>query len=393
MYVPEVGSADRPAVRHALPSHYPAALRPAPIDRAAASEPTVVKPAPVAVKPAPTPAESATAQEPAPGRTGREDHRTGRIRAVGSKRGTPLPGPVVADRGNGPVITDLRPPRILVVAGEVEENGRAVPAVAVLPIEGQPAPQPPEKLPAPQPLPFDPKDDVPNPLGTPQTGQGPGVPMHAGRLRQRVPPGLLEDRRRPGTALKLEQAIELGVLTAREFQDRREDVYLTALTITLDRFNFAVLPLFAEQAVRQSTGRSLVNAGQAWNLTTTPSLSKLFPTGALLTAQLANQVVVDLGSGHATTAMSTATLNLMQPFLQGGGYAVTLEPLTQDERTLVYAMRSYARFRKLFFVSMAASNPNGYTNNPYGLAGLSVNLGRGIGQNLTSARASATCPC
>jgi hypothetical protein len=50
----------------------------------------------------------------------------------------------------------------------------------------------------------------------------------------------------------------------------------------------------------------------------------------------------------------------------------------------VYAMRSFARFRKLFYVSVSAGTPNGYTNNPYGLQGLSVNLGRGIGGNLTA---------
>src|SRR5262249_14179475 len=75
-------------------------------------------------------------------------------------------------------------------------------------------------------------------------------------------------------------------------------------------------------------------------------------------------------------------LSLAQPFLRGGGYAVTLEPLTQAERNMVYAVRSYARFRKLFYVAVSAGGD--FTNNPYGLQGLSVNLGRGIGGNLTA---------
>jgi hypothetical protein len=44
---------------------------------------------------------------------------------------------------------------------------------------------------------------------------------------------------------------------------------------------------------------------------------------------------------------------VIQPLLQGGGKAVTLEPLTQAERNLLYQVRSYARFRKEFFVSIA----------------------------------------
>src|SRR5205823_4390624 len=51
---------------------------------------------------------------------------------------------------------------------------------------------------------------------------------------------------------------------------------------------------------------------------------------------------------------------LAQPLLQGGGKAVTLEPLTQAERNLFYSIRSYARFREQFFLSVAlgSSLPN-----------------------------------
>ncbi len=53
------------------------------------------------------------------------------------------------------------------------------------------------------------------------------------------------------------------------------------------------------------------------------------------------------------TSVSTIDLNATQPFLQGGGKAVTLEPLTQTERNLFYAIRAFARFREQFYVSIA----------------------------------------
>jgi hypothetical protein len=81
-------------------------------------------------------------------------------------------------------------------------------------------------------------------------------------------------------------------------------------------------------------------------------------------------------------SVGTLGLSLAVPFLRGGGFAVTLEPLTQAERSLVYAIRSYSRFRSLFYVAVAGQGD--YTNNPYGLQGLSVNLGRGVGNNLTA---------
>jgi len=184
-----------------------------------------------------------------------------------------------------------------------------------------------------------------------------------------------------GYRIKLHQAVELGLLNSREFQDRREDLYLAALQVTLSRFNFAAQAFFAEQVFRRSLGREL-GGGELWDINTTAGLSKRLPTGAALLLQLANQVVIDLGSNRPDTAVSQLTLSVLQPFLRGGGLAVNLENLTAAERNLVYAMRSYARFRKIYYVSVAAGG--GLTNNPYGLQGLAPNLGRGIGGNLTS---------
>lgn len=184
-----------------------------------------------------------------------------------------------------------------------------------------------------------------------------------------------------GYRIKLHQAVELGLLNSREFQDRREDLYLAALQVTLARFNFAAQAFFTEQVFRRSIGRE-VGGGELWEIDTTAGLSKRLPTGAAVLLQLANQVVIDLGSQRPDTAVSNLTLSVLQPFLRGGGLAVNLENLTATERNLVYAMRSYARFRKIYYVSVAAGG--GLTNNPYGLQGLAPNLGRGIGGNLTS---------
>ena len=181
----------------------------------------------------------------------------------------------------------------------------------------------------------------------------------------------------------MQQAIELGILNSREFQDRREDLYLAALPVTLERFSFAAQGFFTEQIIRERTGRLRTEGeGDRWRLNSTTGITKRFATGAALAVSLANQFVIDFSGDRPRTSLSNLTLSLAQPFLRGGGFAVTLEPLTQQERNMVYAMRSYARFRKLYYVSVAAGG--NITNNPYGLQGLSVNLGRGIGGNLTA---------
>ena len=86
-----------------------------------------------------------------------------------------------------------------------------------------------------------------------------------------------------GYRIKLDQAVELGLINAREFQDRREDLYLAALPVTLERFNFAAQAFFTEQAVRRSVGADLPGAGEFWDAGDTDvGFAKLFPTGARL---------------------------------------------------------------------------------------------------------------
>ncbi len=183
--------------------------------------------------------------------------------------------------------------------------------------------------------------------------------------------------------IRLDQSIELALFNAREFQDRREDLYLAALPVTLERFSFAAQAFASEQLVRQSLGRDLPGGGgDQWSFSTTAGVNRRFATGATLVVRLANQIVVDLSGSKPQVSLSNLSLTFLQPLLRGGGWAVTLENLTQAERTLLYAIRSYARFRKVFYVALAGQGD--YANNPYGLQGLAANLGRGVGANLTA---------
>jgi hypothetical protein len=185
-----------------------------------------------------------------------------------------------------------------------------------------------------------------------------------------------------GYRIRMDQAVELGLYNSREFQDRREDLYLAALPVTLQRYSFAAQAVAASEAILSVSGQELTPPGERLNVNSTAGMSRRFSTGAALLVQLANQVVVDLSGGQPTISVSTLGLSLAVPFLRGGGFAVTLEPLTLAERNLLYAIRSYARFRSVFYVAITGQGD--YTNNPYGLQGLSQNLGRGIGANLTA---------
>jgi len=182
--------------------------------------------------------------------------------------------------------------------------------------------------------------------------------------------------------IKLEQASELSLFNSRDYQDRCEDVYLSALPVTLERFAFVAQFFATNQTIREFTGRERrtgTQSGDLWNVNNNVGFTKLFPRGGTLLFQLANQLVVEFGEGKPNVGISTLTLQLAQPLLRGGGYAVTLEALTQAERNLLYAIRSFARFRKAWYVFIATgADP---LNAPFSFAGLTQ---RSVGPSFNS---------
>lgn len=163
--------------------------------------------------------------------------------------------------------------------------------------------------------------------------------------------------------ITLEQAVELAFFNSPLLQTQREAVFLAALPVTAERFAFATQFYAIEELFRDRFG-SETPAGPAntWRASSTLGFSKLFSTGALLLAQFANQTVVNLGNLNGKTPIktlstSTVSLDIVQPLLRGGGRAVTLEPLTQSERNLLYTIRDYARFMQQFYVYIAAGQP------------------------------------
>jgi hypothetical protein len=167
--------------------------------------------------------------------------------------------------------------------------------------------------------------------------------------------------------LKLEQAVQLGLINSREYQDAREDLYLTALPVITERFAFAAQFFAIGQAIREWAGRQTPEGHQDnWTLNSNAGFTKLFSTGALLLFNFANQTVFNFtGAGHHLTSQSTMNLDVVQPLLQGGGRAVALEPLTQAERNLLYQIRNYVRFQKEFYVAIAGGGGGSITGSAF----------------------------
>lgn len=155
--------------------------------------------------------------------------------------------------------------------------------------------------------------------------------------------------------IDLDQALQLAVINSREFQTQRETLYLAALPVTREQFNFLPQFMATQQAIRQWTAQeSDYGPTNQWELNSTGGVGLNFVTGASLLLKLANQTIVDVSSNKGPTiSTSNLVFDIGQPLLRGGGLAVALEPLTQSERDLLYEVRRFARFNKEFFVQIA----------------------------------------
>lgn len=159
--------------------------------------------------------------------------------------------------------------------------------------------------------------------------------------------------------LNQDRAVEVALLNSRENQTAIEDVYLAALALTLNRFEFA-LQWFGRNATDFTHFGS---GGAPTESNTLSSLSNLgftrnFAAGGQLLVDFANSLVFEYTNGSKRWG-SNLTFQFLQPLLRGAGRKVRLENLTQQERNVLYEVRDFARFRKQFWAGIAIQG-NGY---------------------------------
>ena len=198
--------------------------------------------------------------------------------------------------------------------------------------------------------------------------------------------------------LDMQQVLYLAIMNARFYQFNIEQVYLTAIPVTLQRFIFGpqfyagmsplTSPLGAgggSAGFPSTPGVSTTNAftyatrfspnGQVstLNLGTVAGFGKLFSTGGQLLMGFANELLFNFAGKNPQqpTVISSLPISFVQPLLRGGGRAVTLEPLTQAERNLLYQVRAFGLFRQQFFVVTLTGGTIQNFGNTFALAGFS----------------------
>lgn len=156
--------------------------------------------------------------------------------------------------------------------------------------------------------------------------------------------------------LRMEDAYRLALLHSREYQTENENLFLSALNVSEQRFGF-------ESRLFLPSATGFTSSGNTTRLTNNESLSlrKVGIAGSSLLVSFANDLVWTFPGSVSPTVGTIFSWSFSQPFLRGAGRDVVLEDLTQSERRFLAAIRSLERYRREFFLAITTEG-NSYLN-------------------------------
>lgn len=146
--------------------------------------------------------------------------------------------------------------------------------------------------------------------------------------------------------LTLDEALTIAITTGREYINEQESLFLAVLSLTGTR------QLYSPQlsALLSYTFTDSSEAASATGTAAAGSVSQIMPWGADLELALGSTFSE---FDHDGEFDSLASISLSQPLLRGSGRRVSHEPLIQAERNVIYALRSFERFREAYAIDVA----------------------------------------
>lgn len=165
-------------------------------------------------------------------------------------------------------------------------------------------------------------------------------------------------------ALDKDVSVDLALLHSPEYQAAQENLYLSAMKVSQERFRFDVQFYGGESLLYTANGR--IRDGGTTSLVNDVSLGaeKLTASGGELVVGLANSITWTFNGQNTWQGDSLLNVGLMQPLLRGAGRKIILEDLTQSERDFLAAIRRMVFFQQGFYTSIVTgqgrqSGPSG----------------------------------
>jgi outer membrane protein TolC len=161
--------------------------------------------------------------------------------------------------------------------------------------------------------------------------------------------------------LSLSDALKIAVNKSRSYQSRKEDLYLSALSLSLARHAFT--PIFsaagqgkyAPAAVEDPPGSDNFVEERAVSASGAGRESWLIRDVGRITSAFTTDFLRFINCDPRLVTSSRLSATFVRPLWQNAGFMREMEALTQAERDLLYALRDFTQFRKDFSVRIATA--------------------------------------
>ena len=153
--------------------------------------------------------------------------------------------------------------------------------------------------------------------------------------------------------LALLDALQVAARNSREYQAAKEEVFVAALDLDLERdefrstFSGLLSGLISTDRSGERTVSGSVTTGEA-------SVTRKFKSGIELSSRIALNLAKVLTQDQSSSLGALADVTISIPLLRSAGRLIVEEPLTQAERNVVYAICGFERFKKTFAVQVAS---------------------------------------
>jgi len=166
-----------------------------------------------------------------------------------------------------------------------------------------------------------------------------------------------------------QDAVQVALLNNREYQEQLEELYLSALDVSFERFRFDTQFFGGNSIFYTADGR--VRSGREpgssrLDVDSFLRAEKMFASGGQLVVGFANSMLWEYAGPNQHTPNTVLNFAFVQPLLRFGNRAQVLERLTLSERLLLNNVRSMELFRRGFYVEIVTGRNNTFGPNRRG---------------------------
>jgi len=167
----------------------------------------------------------------------------------------------------------------------------------------------------------------------------------------------LENVPPPSGVITLAQAVAMATANNRDYQSRKETLYLAALHLTGTRHKYAMqwFGTIDSRYVKDAEGEDVsIQTGTTGSEDSGIGVKKtqLLGNGIQVSSGLAAEWLRYLTGDPRTSLGSVLSASITIPLLGNRAGKLAQEELTQAERNVLYAIRAFNRYRKTFVVSI-----------------------------------------